>query len=261
MKSIYKISLVALAVMGLSACNQQQQTTETAANVELTTEVQKQAYSVGASIGKYMSGHIKEQEELGLPVDRNLIISGFSNGLNDELKLTEEEMQTLLQSLDEELNEKRQAQATVLSEKALTESKAFLDANKVKEGVVTTESGLQYEVLIPGTGEKPKAEDTVEVHYVGTLTDGTEFDSSVARGEPAKFPLNRVIPGWTEGVQLMPVGAKYKFVVPAELAYGERDTGTIPANSTLVFEVELLSIEKASEAAPTANAATESKAH
>lgn len=260
MKSIYKISLVALAVMGLSACNQEQKATETAANVELTTVEQKQAYSVGASIGKYMSGHIKEQDELGLPVDRSLIISGFSNGLNDELKLTEEEMQTVLQSLDETLNEKRQTQATALAEKALADGAAYLETNKVKEGVVTTDSGLQYEVLTPGTGEKPSAEDTVEVDYVGTLTDGTEFDSSVARGEPAKFPLNRVIPGWTEGVQLMPVGAKYKFVIPAELAYGERDTGTIPANSTLVFEVELLSIEKAGEV-PTAEAASETHAH
>ncbi|QYJ85478.1 FKBP-type peptidyl-prolyl cis-trans isomerase [Shewanella mesophila] len=252
MKSIYKISLVALAVVGLTACNQEEKTT-TAPEVKLETSAQKQAYSVGASIGKYMSGHIKEQEELGLPVDRSLIITGFSNGLNDELKLTEEEMQTVLQSLDETLNQKRQAQAAALAEKAQAESKAFLEANKAKEGVVTTESGLQYEVLTPGTGEKPAAEDTVEVHYVGTLTDGTEFDSSIARGESAKFPLNRVIPGWTEGVQLMSVGAKYKFVIPAELAYGNRDTGTIPANSTLIFEVELLSIEKAS--APTADAA------
>lgn len=248
MKSIYKISLVALAVVGLTACNQEQQST-TAAEVKLETTQQKQAYSVGASIGKYMSGHIKEQEELGLAVDRSLIITGFTNGLNDELKLTEEEMQTVLQSLDETLNEKRQAQATAMAEKALAESAAFLAENKAKEGVTTTESGLQYEVLVAGSGDMPAAEDTVEVHYVGTLIDGTEFDSSVARGEPAKFPLNRVIPGWTEGVQLMPVGAKYKFVIPAELAYGNRDTGTIPANSTLIFEVELLSIEKAAAAA------------
>ena len=258
MKSIYKLSLVALAVIGLSACNQAPKTTEAAA-VELKTQAQKEAYSVGASIGKYMSGHIKEQEELGMPVDRDLIVAGFSSGLNEQLKLTEEEMQTVLQGLDERLNEKRESQATLLAEKSLVDSAAFLETNKAKEGVVTTESGLQYEVMTPGTGDKPTAEDMVEVHYVGTLTDGTEFDSSVARGEPAKFPLNRVITGWTEGLQLMPVGAKYKFVIPAELAYGERDTGTIPANSTLIFEVELLSIEKASE--PTAEVAGDDHGH
>lgn len=258
MKSIYKLSLVALAVIGLSACNQAPKTTEAAAG-ELKTQAQKEAYSVGASIGKYMSGHIKEQEELGMPVDRDLIVAGFSSGLNDQLKLTEEEMQTVLQGLDERLNEKRESQATLLAEKSLVDSAAFLETNKAKEGVVTTESGLQYEVMTPGTGDKPTAEDMVEVHYVGTLTDGTEFDSSVARGEPAKFPLNRVITGWTEGLQLMPVGAKYKFVIPAELAYGERDTGTIPANSTLIFEVELLSIEKASE--PTAEVAGDDHGH
>jgi len=245
MKSIYKISLVALAIVGLSACSQGEQSNEGAANVELKTEAQKESYSVGASIGKYMSGHITEQEELGMPVDRSLIITGFTNGLNDKLQLTEEEMQTVLQALDVKLNDKRQEQALAVAEKTLTDSAAFLEINKAKDGVTTTESGLQYEVLVQGTGDKPVAEDTVEVHYVGTLIDGTEFDSSVKRGQPAKFPLNRVIPGWTEGVQLMSVGAKYKFVIPAELAYGDRDTPTIPANSTLVFEVELLSIDKA----------------
>ena len=137
--------------------------------------------------------------------------------------------------------------------KNLEDGKKFLDENKAKPGVVTTESGLQYEVLTPGSGEKPAAEDTVEVDYVGTLIDGKEFDSSYKRGESLKFPLNRVIPGWTEGVQLMPVGAKYKFVIPANLAYGDRDNGTIPPNSTLIFEVELKSIEKA--AAPAAEPA------
>ncbi|MCS6190271.1 FKBP-type peptidyl-prolyl cis-trans isomerase [Shewanella baltica] len=246
MKSIYKLSLVALAVIGLSACNQEEKAAAASTSVELTTEAQKEAYSVGASIGRYMSGHIKEQEELGLPVDRTLIVTGFTNGLNDQLKLTEEEMQTILQGLDKKLNDKRQEQATAISAKNIEDGKKFLEENKAKTGVVTTESGLQYEVLTPGTGEKPAAEDTVEVDYVGTLIDGTEFDSSYKRGQTAKFPLNRVIPGWTEGVQLMPVGAKYKFVIPANLAYGERDTGTIPPNSTLIFEVELKSVEKAS---------------
>ncbi|MCP3129894.1 FKBP-type peptidyl-prolyl cis-trans isomerase [Shewanella sp. KJ2020] len=254
MKSIYKLSLVALAVIGLSACNQEEKATNTSANVELTTEAQKEAYSVGASIGRYMSGHIKEQEELGLPVDRTLIVTGFTNGLNDQLKLTEEEMQTILQGLDKKLNDKRQEQAKVIAAKNIEDGKKFLEDNKAKPGVVTTESGLQYEVLTPGSGEKPAAEDTVEVDYVGTLIDGTEFDSSYKRGQTAKFPLNRVIPGWTEGVQLMPVGAKYKFVIPANLAYGDRDTGTIPPNSTLIFEVELKSVEKA-PAAPAAEAA------
>jgi FKBP-type peptidyl-prolyl cis-trans isomerase FkpA len=254
MKSIYKLSLVALAVIGLSACNKEEKATDVGTNVELTTEAQKEAYSVGASIGRYMSGHIKEQEELGIPVDRSLIVTGFTNGLNDQLKLTEEEMQTLLQGLDKKLNDKRQEQAIAISAKNIEEGKKYLEENKAKPGVVTTESGLQYEVLTPGSGEKPAAEDTVEVDYVGTLLDGKEFDSSYKRGQTIKFPLDRVIPGWTEGLQLMPVGAKYKFVIPAELAYGERDNGTIPPNSTLIFEVELKSIEKA-QAAPAAEPA------
>ncbi|MGI2257968.1 FKBP-type peptidyl-prolyl cis-trans isomerase [Shewanella sp. GXUN23E] len=255
MKAIYKFSLVALAIAGLAGCNQEQaketpaQAAQTAA-VSLTTPEQKESYSIGASIGAYMSNHIAEQESLGMPVDRKLIIEGFSNGLDNKLQLTEEEMQTVLQSLDQKLNDKRMAQAEALANKTLEEGKKFLEENAKKEGVKTTDSGLQYEVLTEGTGEKPAATDTVEVNYRGTLIDGTEFDSSYKRGESIKFPLNRVIPGWTEGVQLMPVGSKYKFVIPAELAYGDRDTGTIPANSTLVFEVELLGIDKpAAEAA------------
>ena len=118
----------------------------------------------------------------------------------------------------------------------------YLAQNAEKEGVTVTESGLQYEVMVEGTGAKPAATDIVKVHYKGTLIDGTEFDSSYSRGEPAEFPLNRVIPGWTEGVQLMSEGSKFKFVIPSELAYGERATGSITPNSTLIFEVELLEI-------------------
>jgi len=119
----------------------------------------------------------------------------------------------------------------------------FLDENKGKDGVKTTASGLQYEVITPAEGPKPKATDTVTVHYHGTLLDGTVFDSSVERGEPTEFPLNRVIPGWTEGVQLMSVGGKYRFFIPYDLAYGERGSGAdIPPFSTLIFEVELLGI-------------------
>ena len=121
---------------------------------------------------------------------------------------------------------------------------AFLAANAKKEGVVTTASGLQYKVLQAGTGPKPKATDTVNVHYHGTFIDGKTFDSSYDRGEPISFPLNRVIAGWTEGVQLMPVGSKYEFYIPYKLAYGERGAGgAIPGYATLIFQVELLAIE------------------
>ena len=122
---------------------------------------------------------------------------------------------------------------------------AFLKENSTKEGVKTTASGLQYKVLRDGKGKSPKATDTVEVHYKGTLLDGTEFDSSYKRGQTIEFPLNRVIPGWTEGVQLMKEGAKYQFTIPSALAYGERGTpgGPIPPNSTLIFEVELVSVK------------------
>jgi FKBP-type peptidyl-prolyl cis-trans isomerase FkpA len=131
-------------------------------------------------------------------------------------------------------------------EKAAAAKKAgddFRAEFEKQDGVTKTDSGLLYQVETEGTGAQPKETDTVEVHYKGTLIDGTQFDSSYDRGQPATFPLNRVIPGWTEGVQLMKVGSKYKFVIPPELAYGEQDTPTIPANSTLVFEVELLKID------------------
>lgn len=133
-----------------------------------------------------------------------------------------------------------------VGQKSLEEGNAFLEENKAKEGVVTTESGLQYEVLKEGDGAKPTAEDQVKVHYHGTLIDGTVFDSSVDRGQPATFVVGKVIPGWTEALQLMSVGSKYKLFIPSELAYGERGSqGAIGPNSVLMFDVELLEIVKA----------------
>src|SRR6476660_4799930 len=133
----------------------------------------------------------------------------------------------------------------LMAENDLENGEAFLKENATKEGVKTTASGLQYKVLKEGEGKSPKATDVVVVHYKGTLLNGTEFDSSYKRNEPAEFPLNRVIPGWTEGVQLMKEGAKYQFTIPSKLAYGVRGTpgGPIPANATLIFEVELVKIK------------------
>jgi FKBP-type peptidyl-prolyl cis-trans isomerase len=132
-----------------------------------------------------------------------------------------------------------------LAEKNKSEGEAFLKANADKDGVKITASGLQYQVIKEGEGQKPKAEETVKVHYAGTLLDGTEFDSSYKRGEPTTFPLNRVIRGWTEGLQLMTVGSKYRFFIPSNLAYGPQGAGQqIGPNSTLIFDVELLAIEK-----------------
>jgi FKBP-type peptidyl-prolyl cis-trans isomerase len=134
---------------------------------------------------------------------------------------------------------------TLMAETELEKGEAFLKENAKKEGVKTTASGLQYKVLKEGSGKNPKATDTVQVNYRGTLTNGTEFDSSYKRGEPIEFPLNGVIPGWTEGVQLMKEGAKYQFFIPSKLAYGERGTpgGPIPGNAALIFEVELLKVK------------------
>lgn len=184
---------------------------------------------------------IKEQESVGLlgieqiETEFMLIEQGFANGLNgfEEMMTNEEAGEYVNNAINKIKYGDTQA-----------EGELFLEENKKRPEVTTTESGLQYEVLKQGKGKKPAATDKVKVHYHGTLTDGTVFDSSVDRGEPAEFYLNQVIAGWTEGLQLMPVGSKYKFYIPQELGYGSRAAGSIPPYSALIFEVELLSIEK-----------------
>ena len=208
------------------------------------TDAQKQAYAMGASMGMFVFTRNKQMEQFGEGLDTAAIMQGMKDGMNDTLLFETDEIQQLAQAGEQAMRAKQQEMATQLAEENLVKGAEFLAENGKKDGVVTTESGLQYEVMVAGEGASPVATDTVKVHYKGTLLDGTEFDSSYSRGEPAVFPLNRVIPGWTEGVQTMKEGGKTRFFIPSELAYGERATGNITPNSTLVFEVELLEVVK-----------------
>ena len=203
---------------------------------ELETEEQRLGYLIGMDIGRSLQG---QGAEVDLDAMFDAIRTLYEGG---QPLMTPEQAQ----SVRENYMAKRQAAATAeqnaLATKNLAESREFLAANAGKEGVMVTESGLQYQVLERGDGAQPSATDTVTVHYRGTLLDGTEFDSSYSRNEPISFALNRVIPGWTEGLQLMNVGSKYQFFIKPELGYGEAGGGSIPPNSTLIFEVELLGI-------------------
>ncbi len=249
------VALSTLTALGLFACqpNSKEENTsaDTTESAEMTasettgsdmTEAQKQAYAMGASMGLFVNNRAKQQEQMGDKMDQDALMQGFKDALNESLKFSQQEIQQFAQEGEQALRAKQQEIADQKAEENIAKGKEYLAENAKKEGVKTTESGLQYEVLEEGEGQSPEAEDTVKVHYRGTLLDGTEFDSSYARNEPAVFPLNRVIPGWTEGVQLMKEGAKYRFHIPSDLAYGERATGTITPNSTLIFEVELLEV-------------------
>jgi len=194
----------------------------------------------------------KSMERDGVDVDPNVFLRGLKDALsNAKPLLTDDETQAVMLALQTEVQKTRQEQQKAqeekmqqAAEKNKTEGEAFLAANKTKEGVVTLPSGLQYKILKQGTGAKPTASDSVVCNYRGTLIDGTEFDSSYKRGQPATFPVAQVIPAWTEALQLMPVGSKWQLFIPSELGYGARGAGAgIGPNATLVFDVELLSIK------------------
>ena len=205
---------------------------------ELNTEEQKLGYIIGMDIGKSLRTQ-------GTTVDLDTMVEAIrATYKGEELAMTEEEAAAIRDGYVKKMQAAQKAETKSAGAENLIVGQKFLAENKVKEGVQTTESGLQYKVLTMGEGAKPAATDTVKVHYRGTLLDGTEFDSSYARNEPISFALNRVIPGWTEGVQLMSIGSKYMFFIAPELAYGAGGGGPIPPNSTLTFEVELLDIEK-----------------
>lgn len=206
---------------------------------DLTTEKQKVSYMVGMDVGRNLT-QIKDE------IDVEILIAGLKDVMaGGAVKLTDEQAQEVKTAFMQKMQSKATEERTAAAGKNRTEGEAFLAANKAKPGIKTTESGLQYQVMTEGKGAKPAATDKVKVHYVGTLIDGTKFDSSIDRGQPAEFALNGVIKGWTEALQLMPVGSKYKLFVPSDLAYGEQGTpGPIGPNSTLIFEVELLEIVK-----------------
>ena len=209
--------------------------------VELESEMQKVSYSFGVDLGK----RIGENMEL----DVAAFSAGVSDGIGgNETRLSEEDMMAVLQAYQQRKMEEMQAETAEQAARNKEESDAFLKDNAAKEGVVSLDSGLQYKVLEEGDGAKPKAEDVVEVHYRGTLIDGTEFDSSYARGESITFPVNGVIEGWTEALQLMPVGSKWQLFIPSDLAYGPGGTqGPIGPNQALIFDVELLGIVEEEE--------------
>ena len=204
----------------------------------LKTARDKRSYAVGLNIGKGLHPEV-------LDVDTAILLRGMKDGLaGGKTLLTDEEAKAILTALQNDMRKKQEGQMQVAGDANKKQGEAFLAANKAKEGVVTLPSGLQYKILKQGTGPKPAATDTVVCNYKGTLLDNTEFDSSYKRGQPASFGVNKVIPGWTEALQLMPVGSKWQLFIPSELAYGQRGPGGgIGPNATLIFEVELISIQ------------------
>jgi len=230
-----KLIILAIMALALAACSQEKGGKPAA----LDSEKAKFSYAMGMDVGTSLS-------QMSANIDADAFVEAFRTSLTKgETRLKAEEASQLKQAFFQKKQQEQQAKVEASGAANKKSGKAFLAANKQKNGIITTASGLQYEVLTPAKGDKPVATDTVKVDYKGTLTDGIEFDSSYKRGEPATFPLNQVIRGWTEGVQLMSVGSKYRFFVPSELGYGAQGAGPkIGPNATLIFEVELLEIVK-----------------
>jgi FKBP-type peptidyl-prolyl cis-trans isomerase FklB len=226
----FVITLAALALaMPLSAQDKSQ----------LKDQKDKASYAIGLNIGM----NFNRQK---IVINPDAMFSGVKDGMAGKPKMTEAEVRETMATFEKDMESQQKA----AGERNAKDGEKFLEENKKKDGVKTTASGLQYKVIKDGSGPQPKETDTVSVNYRGTLIDGTEFDSSYKRGEPATFPLNAVIKGWTEGLQLMKTGGKYQFFIPAKLGYGERGAGAdIGPNSTLIFEVELMSSKPAASAA------------
>ena len=235
-------ALVAATYFGFGAANRsntaqaeaETKSKWTTGSVNLDSDKAKLGYTIGAGIGRdLVQGGLAAEIELDA-----LIMAIRESASGAELKLTTEQMQQAQQAFQL----KKQQEFAALSAQNQAQSEAFLEKNKTAEGILTTESGLQYQVVREGKGKQPTSTDSVKVHYIGSLIDGTPFDSSYQRNEPVDFPVTGVIPGFSEGLQLMKEGAKYRFVIPAALGYGQQAPATIGPNQALVFEVELLQV-------------------
>ena len=225
--------------------------------VELKTQVQKESYSIGASTGSYISNQLFEQSEFGAKVDVEAVIDGFVDALKKKQKLTDEEIITHLNNRAETLNKISQERFTQQLNKNLDEGKKYLANNAKNKKVVTTKSGLQYEMISEGKGEKPKPESIVLIHYKGSLLDGTVFDNTYDRKTPAHLSMINVVDGLQEGLMLMKEGEKARLVIPSDLAYGNSDVQAIPAGSTVIFDVELVKVMKPGDVNNTAKPLSE----
>ena len=209
----------------------------------LTTEKDKQSYAIGLNVGQSLHRD-------GIVVDPKILVQGLQDAMaGGKVLLTDDQIKTVMTDLKNQVRQEQEAKRLAAAETNKKEGAAFLAANATKPGVVTLPSGLEYKILVAGTGPKPTADDKVVCNYRGMLLNNTEFDSSYKSGRPATFPVTGVIKGWTEALQLMPVGSKWQLFIPADLAYGEPGRGPIEPNATLVFEVELLSIQPKTPAA------------
>lgn len=237
MKSLYRVTFLATAIaFTLGSLSVK------ADSAEFKTDDDRAAYALGASFAENMEKFYAEQEELGFKLNKEQLVAGVQDAIAKKSKLNDEEINQALKTFEQQLQEKSQAKAEKDAKAALESGAKYRDDFAKQAGVVKTDSGLLYKVEKAGEGEAVKADDVVVVNYRGTLTDGTEFDSSYKRNQPITFPLNQVIPGWTEGIQKIKKGGKITMVIPPELGYGDKAMGGIPANSTLVFDVELLDI-------------------
>ncbi|NDL64510.1 FKBP-type peptidyl-prolyl cis-trans isomerase [Acerihabitans arboris] len=218
------------------------------------------AYALGASLGRYMDNSLKEQEKLGIKLDKDQLIAGVQDAFGNKSKLTDEEIEATLQSFEARVKGAAQAKMEQEAKDNAEKGDKFRADYAKQKGVKKTAGGVLYKVEKPGTGKAPTNSDTVVVNYKGTLADGTEFDNSYKRGEPLSFRLDGVIPGWTEGLKEIRKGGKIQLVIPPEQAYGKTGVPGIPANSTLIFDVELLDIKPAAKPAEGAKPAAEAPA-